>query len=219
MSTAETLPMDPPRSIVVEGPIGVGKTTLARYLADELDARLLLEPEENPFLDRFYSNQRKYAFQTQTFFLLSRYRQQEELAQPDLFRRSTISDYLFAKDRIFASLTLEENEFALYDRIYSLLDARVSRPDLVVYLQARPEVLMERIRRKDPKTLIAYPYLEELSTAYNQFFFRYSESALLVVNTSEIDFESNEEDRESLIREIKAARRGVQHYIPIASRA
>ena len=209
--------MDDGRYIVIEGPIGAGKSSLARILADRTGKRLVVEAdEENPFLDRFYQDERKHAFQTQLFYLLSRYQQQVNLTQGELFRRGIVSDYLFAKDRIFAALTLDEQEFRLYDRVYSLLVSQVPRPDLVVYLQARPEVLLERVRKRgrSAETRIRSGYLEEVGQAFNQFFFHYNETPLLVVNTSDIDFVSVEEDREQLLREIERTKTGIHHYYP-----
>ncbi len=209
------------RYIAIEGPIGVGKTTLAELLAEELGARTLLEDvESNPFLPKFYEDPKKYAFQTQVFFLLSRYQQQRELSQYGLFETSVVSDYLFAKDRIFAYLNLDENELALYEQVYRLIDARVPKPDLVVYLQASSEVLIERIRKRGKyyEQNITPEYLERLVTAYNRYFFYYKETPLLVVNTSAIDFVNNREDREDLIKEIGSVKGGVQYYIPLGSR-
>ncbi len=171
--------MDRPRHIAIEGPIGVGKTTLAQILAERTGGRLVLEqPEENPFLAGFYDERRKYAFQTQLFFLLSRYQQQQALLQQDLFSQSTIADYLFAKDRIFAALTLEPAELALYDQVYDLLGPRVVQPDLVVYLQARTEVLLSRIKRRgrDYERGIEPSYLDALANAYRDFFFHYEDT-------------------------------------------
>jgi deoxyadenosine/deoxycytidine kinase len=208
------------RYIVVEGPIGVGKTSLAKMLSAHFKARCILEsPEENPFLHKFYRDRKKYAFQTQVFFLLNRYRQQREIRQIDLFNQVTITDYLFAKDRIFAYLNLDENELALYQRIYSLLDGRILTPDMVVFLQARPETLLARIRARDVgyEREIDIEYLRALSQAYNTFFFHYEESPLLVVDTSEIDFVNREEDLQNLIREIRSMRRGTWYYKPLGS--
>jgi deoxyguanosine kinase len=208
------------RYIVVEGPIGVGKTSLAKMLSAHLKARCILEsPEENPFLHKFYRDRKKYAFQTQVFFLLKRYQQQREIRQIDLFNQVTITDYLFAKDRIFAYLNLDENELALYQRIYSLLDGRILTPDMVVFLQARPETLLARIRERDVgyEREIDIEYLRALSQAYNTFFFHYEESPLLVVDTSEIDFVNREEDLQNLIREIRSMRRGTWYYKPLGS--
>ncbi len=213
--------MEAPRYIVIEGPIGVGKTSLAKLLAEELRARCIFEKvDENPFLGKFYQDRAKHAFQTQIFFLLSRFQQQKLIGQGDLFQRVTLADYLFAKDRIFAHLNLDENELSLYEQIYRLLDARIVKPDLVVYLQARPEVLMQRIRKRgvDFERNITAPYLEELTRAYNEFFFQYSETPLLVVHTSEIDFVERREDFDNLVREIRRMRGGTQYYQPIGSR-
>lgn len=203
--------------LALEGPIGVGKTTLAQVLARELNARLILEAaEDNPFLARFYEDPDKYAFSAQLYFLLTRYNQQRELLQQDLFAQSTVSDYLFAKDRIFASLNLAPDELVLYEQVYKLLDANMAKPDLVVYLLARSEVLVERLRRRnrDFERDISYEYLERVSTAYRDFFFYYDEAPLLVVDTSEIDFVSDPGDLADLIREIDRAGHGVQHYVP-----
>jgi deoxyadenosine/deoxycytidine kinase len=207
--------------IVVEGPIGVGKTSLAKMLALEFQARKVFERvEDNPFLPRFYKSRETYAFQNQTFFLLNRYQQQIELAQQNLFEQNTVADYLFAKDQIFATLTLSAEELNLYQQIYALLNTRVPRPDLVVYLQARPEVLYKRVKKRDKKFErgVTFEYLSEVSQAYNQFFFHYDETPLLVINTSEIDFVSISEHLADLIKEINNMGSGTQHYIPLGSR-
>jgi deoxyguanosine kinase len=207
--------------IVVEGPIGVGKTSLARILANEFQARTVFEQvEENPFLPKFYEARETYAFQNQTFFLLNRYHQQMELTQQDLFKQNVLADYLFAKDKIFATVTLSAEELNLYQQIYALLDARVPKPALVVYLQARPEVLYKRIKKRDKKyeRRVTFEYLKEVAQAYNQFFFYYDETPLLVVNTSEIDFISSSKDLADLIKEINNMGSGTQHYIPLGSR-
>ncbi len=212
--------MQKARYIAVEGPIGVGKTSLTEFLAEEMSGRTLLEEvDTNPFLSNFYSDIKKYAFQTQLFFLLSRYQQQLELNQCDLFNTNVISDYLFAKDRIFAYLNLDENELGLYEQVYRLLDARIPKPDLVIYLQASSEVLLERIRKrnKDYERNISEEYLNRLVDAYNKYFFYYSDTPLLVVNTTEIDFVNNPSDLSNLVREIKSIKGGTQHYIPLGS--
>jgi deoxyadenosine/deoxycytidine kinase len=210
-----------PRYIAVEGPIGVGKTTLATRLAERLGGRVLLEEvEENPFLPSFYEDPRKHAFQAQMFFLLSRFQQQQELFQQDLFSQVTVADYIFAKDRIFAALTLRPDEHALYDRVASLLDARVARPDLVVYLQARPDVLMARIRRRgrDYERHVQPEYLEALSKAYGDFFFHYEDTPLLVVNANDVDLASSDEELDALVNVIRKQRAGTQHYVPLGTR-
>ena len=209
------------RYIVVEGPIGVGKTALTRALAKRFAARSVFEiVEENPFLASFYQDRNKYAFQTQLFFLLSRFKQQQDLFQQDLFSQATVSDYLFAKDRIFASITLDPNELALYERVYQHLGPRVMKPDLVIYLQARLDVLLARIRKRgreferkfDPE------YLAELSRTYNDFFHRYDETPLLVINTSDIDFVESDKDFEELIRALGSIKAGTHYYQPLGTR-
>jgi deoxyadenosine/deoxycytidine kinase len=205
------------KSIVIEGPIGVGKTSLVNLLAKKFSARRVLEAaEDNPFLKHFYTDTKRYAFQTQLFFLLSRYRQQMELAQQDLFQQNVVCDYLFDRDKIFAYLNLDDNELALYEQIYALLKARVIVSDVVIYLQASTEILMERIKRRgrEYEKHISKQYVEELNQAYNYFFFHYSETPLLVINTSVIDFVKNPADLDDLTRQIRNAKKGTEYYTP-----
>jgi len=209
------------RYIAVEGPIGVGKTSLVKALSKRFNARSVFEVvEENPFLASFYQDRSKYAFQTQLFFLLSRFRQQQELFQQDLFSQVTVSDYLFAKDRIFASITLDPNELALYERVYEHLGPRVMKPDLVIYLQARQDVLLARIRKRGREFERKFDaeYLAELSRTYNDYFHRYDETPLLVINTSDIDFVESEQDFEELIRAIGSIKAGTHYYQPLGTR-
>ena len=201
--------------IAVEGPIGVGKSSLARILGETLSARVVLEePEENPFLGAFYKDRRRHAMSTQLFFLLQRYTQQGELAQGDLFSRNIVTDYIFAKDRLFALLNLSPDEMALYDRIYQMLKVRTATPDLVVYLQARTEVLVDRIRgraRAEEKPIRA-EYVQEVAAAYADYFFSYKEGPLLIVNASDIDFVGNPEHRRELLEVIDKAPAGTTHW-------
>jgi len=209
------------RYIVIEGPIGVGKTSLAGLLAKEFNARMVVEePEENPFLKQFYQDRKKYAFQTQLFFLLNRFQQQKEIAQLDLFNQVTVSDYLFAKDRIFASINLDDHELALYTQIYQLLNGQIPTPDLIIFLQAKPEILLHRIRSRGHsyEKEIELDYLKILTEAYNYYFFHYDQSPLLIVDTSEIDFVKRKEDLSQLIREINQMRKGTSYFIPKPSK-
>ncbi len=206
------------RYIVVEGVIGVGKTSLARLLSERLQARLVLEEvEENPFLKDFYRDRSRHAFQTQMHFLFSRYQQQRSLRQMELFRERMVADYLFQKDRIFASLNLSDRELSLYERLVGWLELEVMKPDVVVYLQASPDVLMERIaRRARPyEKEMERDYIRNLNEAYNHFFFHYTEAPLLVVNTNAIDFVNNTEDFEDLRSRIVSHRQGTVYYAPI----
>jgi deoxyadenosine/deoxycytidine kinase len=205
------------RYIAVEGPIGVGKTALAERLAQRLDAELVREvAEENPFLDRFYSDMRNYAFQTQVFFLLARHKQQLALSQPGLFHQTVVSDYLFEKDRIFAYLNLTEHELALYERIYKYLVKEVPKPDVVVYLQARSDVLMARIKQRGRQFEAAMDpaYVESLADAYNHFFLHYDAAPLLIVNTERLDFVASREDFEDLFKAIETTTSGRRFYSP-----
>ncbi|MBI3609483.1 MAG: deoxynucleoside kinase [Nitrospirae bacterium] len=209
--------MKEPKYVVIEGPIGVGKTSLVKLLSRELNGRLVLErAEDNPFLKEFYKDPKRFAFQTQIFFLLSRYRQLQELSQMDLFERTTITDYFFPKDRIFASINLEASELSLYQQLYSLLNPHIPTPDLVVYLQADTDVLMDRVRHRglDYEKPLTFDYLDALNQAYNDFFFQYTDSPLLVVQTSEIDFVNRRADLDDLLHQIKQMKKGTQYYVP-----
>ncbi len=209
-----------PRYLVIDGPLGVGKTAFASLLAGRLGARLVLESTNNPFLGDFYDDPRRHAFQAQLYFLLSRYQQKDDVHQQDLFARGgVVSDHLFARDRVFAQLNLSRDELALYDKVYALLGAQVPRPDLVVYLQARPEVLLARLRRRAGDARVpSRDYIEKVTRAYAEFFFSYADSPLLVVNTSEIDFVESREDLDDLVAVIQRTRAGVSHYNPLGSR-
>jgi len=194
------------RFIAIEGVIGAGKTSLTKVLANKLHAGTVFEEfEENPFLVKFYADRKKYAFHTQIYFLMSRYRKQREVAQIDLFNSRVITDYLFVKDRIFAEVNLSEDEFALYDKIYSILAVDVPRPDLVIYLQADPEMLYKRIRQRGRayERDIEFEYIERLGEAYNTFFFHYNSSPMLIVNVKGFDFLANPRDLDLLYNEIQ----------------
>ena len=205
------------RYIAIEGVIGVGKTSLAHLFAEHLNGRLVLEnPEENPFLEDFYRNPAAYAFQTQIFFLLSRYKQQKEFPQQDLFHPVTIADYLFAKDKIFAHINLSENELVLYDHIIELMEPGIPKPDLVIYLQSSTDRLMKniKIRGRDYEKPMTEEYIRTLNEAYNHFFFNYHETPLLVVNSSRIDFVNKQKDLENLIDVIARPISGISYYNP-----
>ncbi|HNY90422.1 MAG TPA: deoxynucleoside kinase [bacterium] len=209
--------MNLPRYICIEGVIGAGKTSLTRMLCERLDARAIYEkPDENPFLADFYRDPQRYAFQVQLFFLLSRYRQQQESLQPDLFHDIAISDYLFAKDRIFAHLNLEDRELFLYDKIASLLEQDIVKPDLVVYLQSSVERLMANIRKRSRayEKEMSEEYISSLNESYNRFFFHYQETPLLVVNSVGIDFVNNKADFEELVRQIMRPHSGIEYFSP-----
>ena len=210
--------MDKPRYIAVEGVIGVGKTSLATLLAERMSGRLVLEnPEENPFLDQFYKDPRHYAFQTQLFFLLSRFRQQQEIPQPDFFHPLVVADYLFAKDRIFAYINLSEAEISLYEKVMQLMEVRIKKPDLVVYLQSSTERLLQNIRRRNRpyEKDISEEYLRTLNEAYNHYFFHYSDTPLLIVNATALDYVNNVDHFGVLVKEIERDETGTRYYNPV----
>ncbi len=205
----------------IEGVIGAGKTTLAKALAAAMGTRLVLEEvEENPFLERFYEDPRRFAFQTQVFFLLSRYRQQEVLRQQDLFSSMVISDYIFAKDRIFAYLNLGDQELALYERLASTLQRDVPTPDVVLYLQVSTDVLMERVakRGRHYERNMTREYLERLNESYNHFFFHYRASRLLVVDANYVDFTSQPRELKALLDRVRDLGPGTSYYAPRSGR-
>jgi deoxyadenosine/deoxycytidine kinase len=205
--------------IAIEGPIGVGKTSFADRLATRLDATCVLEESDNPFLADFYAGRAGSALQTQLFYLLNRHRQQVTLRQADLFAQTTIADYLFDRDKIFAYLNLDDNELFIYQRLYDLLARDVPSPDLVIYLQAPTDVLVRRLRERAKETGEDTPrpdpsYLRELNEAYQHFFFHYSATPLLVVETSQLDLATSDAAVEDLMRQIRTMNKGTRYYVP-----
>ena len=204
--------------IAIEGPIGVGKTSLANLMSKELSARLVREEfDENPFLPDFYKDPERFAFQTQLFFLLQRYRQQQELRQVDMFQKLLITDYMFVKDRLFASLNLSEKEMQLYDTVANLLERNIIKPDLVIYLQADTDTLMKNIakRGREMETGISYEYIDALSQVYTEYFFRYQDTPLVIINTNNIDFVHNEDDLKEVIKYIRQPVSGTKFFNPV----
>lgn len=205
--------------IAIEGAIGVGKTTLARALGAALNARVILEESEaNPFLRHFYENPKRYAFQTQLFFLASRYKQQQEIVQRDLFHQATVADYLFDKDNVFATVTLSDEELRLYHRIAVLFPAGIPKPDVVILLQASVESLMARIRKRgyDFEGPMELDYLRMVVETYNRYFFDYAAAPLLVVNTDEVNVASDPVELANLIEQLGRHKQGIQFYAPVA---
>jgi deoxyguanosine kinase len=207
------------RHLAIDGPIGVGKTSLVELLARRFRGTKILEDVDNPFLGDFYKKKKGAAFQTQLFFLLSRYQQQQEIAQIDLFTNLVVADYHFPKDKIFACINLDDSELLIYDRLYTLLSESVRKPDLVIFLQGSIETCLKRIKKKT-RTLekaVTPEYLAQLIEAYNYYFYHYDETPLLVVDTNEIDFVNRPGDFEDLVGQIQKAKKGVQYYVPAAS--
>ena len=206
--------------IAIEGTIGVGKTSLAKILSKELKSKLVLEQfEENPFLNDFYKDKNRFAFQTQLFFLLSRYRQQIEFQQIDIFTKSIISDYMFMKDRIFAALNLNEKEMQLYDNVAMILEKNVVYPDLIIFLQSDSERLMHNInlRGRDFESDMDWNYIDALNRIYNEYFFRYDKSPLLIINTNDIDFVNDKKDLDEIIEVVKKPINGTKYFNPTKS--
>jgi deoxyadenosine/deoxycytidine kinase len=200
------------RYIAVDGPIGAGKTTLVKMLSKDLGAEAVFEPaEKNPFLAEFYKDRRQNAFKTQMFFLLSRFQQQSGLKN---INKPMVCDYTFAKDKIFAKINLNQDEQLLYEKIFSLLHAELPRPDMIIYMQATPSVLLERVKKRgiNYERPITEDYLEELTNAYNDFFFNYTDCPLLVINASDIDYVRNKTDWENLKKAIISHNKGIAHY-------
>ena len=205
--------------IAIEGPIGVGKTSLAELLSKELGARLVLEDfEDNPFLPDFYNDPDRFGFQTQLFFLLQRYRQQQDLRQVDMFQKLLITDYMFVKDRLFASLNLDDKEMHLYDTVASLLERNIIRPDLVIYLQADTDVLMKNIakRGRNMERNVTWEYIDALNQVYTEYFFRYQDTPLVIINTDNIDFVENEKDLKEVIDYIRQPVSGTKFFNPVS---
>ena len=204
--------------IAIEGPIGVGKTSLAQLLSKELGARLVLEDfEDNPFLPDFYNDPERFGFQTQLFFLLQRYRQQQDLRQVDMFQKLLITDYMFVKDRLFASLNLGDKEMQLYDTVASLLERNIIRPDIVIYLQADTDVLMKNIekRGRNMEKNVTWEYIDALNQVYTEYFFRYQDTPLVIINTNNIDFVEDENDLKEVIDYIRQPVSGTKFFNPV----
>ncbi len=210
-----------PRYIAVEGPIRVGKSTLAGVLAERLHAQRISEPEDNPFLRAFYDGERGAAFQAQMAFLVRRFEQLKALDVGPKSRRVVVADYIFEKDKLFACLNLTDPELEIYNRYYGEFRALVPTPDLVIYLQATPEVLKKRLKKKGAaaETAISDDYLEEVARAYEHFFFHYTASDLLIVNTNDIDFVDRNEDLQELLRKVSEPVRGTQYFLPLGGQA
>ena len=203
------------RYIAVEGVIGVGKTTLVEALAERLDATEVREEwEENPFLKPFYDGKAHSGFQTELFFLLSRYRQQRELVQRKLFADTLVADYVFEKSRLFAYLNLDDSDLLIFDKLYATLSENLTKPDVIIYLQAPTETLMRRIvgRGRPEERSIAREYITELGQAYNHYFFHYDATPLLVVNTEDVDFSKRPEDVDDLLKQLRSLAGGTQYY-------
>ena len=214
----------PFRYVAIEGPIGVGKTRLAQRLASRMEGTAVLEDSENPFLADFYNERAGAALQAQLFYLLNRHRQLSALQQADLFQHTTVCDYVFDRDKIFAYLNLDDNELFIYQRLYDLLARDIPAPDLVVYLQAPAEVLLARIRKQpvDPERQVPQPdltYLRELNEAYQHFFFHYAATPLLVVETSQFDPETSDEALDDLVKQIGSMGKGTRYYVPRAGQS
>ena len=205
--------------IAIKGPIGVGKTSLSELLSKELGARLVLEDfEDNPFLPDFYNDPERFGFQTQLFFLLQRYRQQQDLRQVDMFQKLLITDYMFVKDRLFASLNLDDKEMHLYDTVASLLERNIIKPDLVIYLQADTDVLMKNIekRGRNMERNVTWEYIDALNQVYTEYFFRYQDTPLVIINTNNIDFVENENDLKEVIQYIRQPVSGTKFFNPVS---
>jgi len=203
--------------VAIEGSIGVGKTSLAKLLSVKLSARLVLETfQENPFLADFYEEPDRFSFQTQLWFLLQRYQQQQELRQVDMFHNLLVSDYMFIKDRLFASLNLKEKEMSLYDSVANMMEKNVLHPDLVIFLQADTDTLMNNIKRRgrEYEKNISWDYIDSLNQVYNEYFFRYQDTPLVIINTNNIDFVHNERDLEEVINYIRQPVAGTKFFNP-----
>ena len=205
--------------VAIEGAIGVGKTSLAKLLSNRLGAKLVLEKfEDNPFLSEFYDDPERFAFQTQLFFLLQRYQQQQELRQVDMFHNLLISDYMFIKDRLFAALNLDEKEMSLYDSIANMLERNIINPDLIIYLQADTSTLMKNIAKRGRvfEANISYDYINALNEIYTEYFFRYNKTPLVIINTNHIDFVNNSADLDQVIDYIRQPVSGTKFFNPTA---
>jgi deoxyadenosine/deoxycytidine kinase len=207
------------RHLAIDGPIGVGKTSLVEMLARRFHGTKILEDVDNPFLPDFYKKKKGAAFQTQLFFLLSRYQQQQEIAQIDLFSTLVVADYHFPKDKIFSCLNLDDSELLIYDRLYTLLSESVRKPDLFIYLQGSLDTCLKRIKKKKGtlEKSVTPEYLAQLIEAYNYYFYHYEETPLLVVDTNEIDFVNRPGDFDDLVAQIQKVKKGVQYYVPATS--